>query len=490
MTRERPVPEGRHRALLAIIFSATVVIALNATMISVALPRIVSDLGASSTAGNWMLPAYMLVNGAVLVLTGQVADSFDLRVVFLTGMAVFTVTSLLLAEASSPGAFIALRAVQGLGAAMLLSTAAAMIAVGLPPERMARSMGIYLAGFATAQVAGPAVGGLVTSVWDWRGIFLINVPIGLGSLLVGWSVLRALPDRRRGRAGRAGRARTGPAVDPLGNLLILVATSAALIAVSSAQRTGWGSPVVVGGFAVVLLAAPVFVAVERRARNPAIDVELLGDRRFAMANLAGLLLVVPRMAPTILLSLWFQGLHGDRPIVAALKVTPVAVGVALGSLAADRLATRKDEARVALEWALVAAGALGVALVVMLWGGSPWALLPFMAVVGYATGVFSTANATMIMRSAPVVRAGSLNGIRTMSQTVGLSLGTALVLTLVLQSLTDVGAASFLAGEATALGVGDRAALHQGYVLAFAALMTAAVVGAVLSRLALPHRNP
>jgi EmrB/QacA subfamily drug resistance transporter len=479
------VPEGRPRALLAIIFSATVVIALNATMISVALPRIVSDLGASATAGNWMLLAYMLVNGSVLVLTGQVADSFDLRGVFLTGMAVFTVTSLVLAGASSPGVFIALRAVQGLGAAMLLSTAAAMIAVGLPPERMARSMGIYLAGFATAQVAGPAVGGLITSVWDWRGIFLINVPIGLGAFVVGWSVLRTVSDRRRGRASRT---RTGPAVDPLGNLLILVATSAALIAVSSAQRTGWGSTVVMGGVVVVLVAAVAFVAVERRARNPAIDVELLGDRRFAMANLAGLLLVVPRMAPTILLSLWFQGMHGDPPITAALKVTPIAVGVALGSLAADRRAARKDEARVAFEWALVTAGALVVALGVVQQGGAPWLLLPTMAVVGYATGVFSTANATMIMRSAPAVRAGSLNGIRTMSQTVGLSLGTALVLTLVLQSLTDGGAASFLAGESAALGVGDRAALHDGYVLAFAALTAAAVVGALLSRLALPRR--
>lgn len=471
---------GEHRALLAIIFGATVLIALNATMISVALPRIVDDLGADETQGSWMLLAYMLVNGSMLVLAGQLADALDLRAIFLTGLAVFTGASLGLAAATAPEIFIALRAVQGIGAAMLLSTSAAMIAVGLPPERMTRAMGIYLAGFATAQVAGPSVGGFVASLLGWRWIFLLAVPIGVVTLAAGWFVLRSLPSRS---------VRFRPAVDLWGNLLILIGTSAALVAVSSAQRTGWVAPVVVGGLVTLIVAGALFVAVEHRVRAPAVEVHLLRSRPFAMANLAGLLLVVPRMVPTIMLSLWFQGVQGDPPLVAALKVTPIALGVALGSLTADRWSVRRDEARVSLDWAVATVLGLVVALVAMLRGGELWLLLPAMAVTGFATGVFSTANATMIMRGAATSRAGAVNGLRTMVQTMGVSLGTALMLTLVLQTITGPGATSFMAGRASDLSASDLEALQAGFRAAFGALVALAALGAVASSLALPRRG-
>jgi MFS family permease len=415
----------------------------------------------------------------MLVLAGQLADSFDLRTVFLWGLGVFTLTSLGLAIAPAPWVFIALRAAQGLGAAMLLSTAAAMIAVGVAPGRMTRALGIYLAGFATAQVAGPSIGGLVASFFGWRWIFLLNVPIGVITLAVGWVVLRSLPSR----PPRAGRA-----VDAFGNALILVGTSAALIAVSSAQRSGWSSPLVLGAFATAVGAVVLFVWVEHHVTAPAVEVHLLRSRRFAMANLAGLLLVVPRMAPTIVLSLWFQGVDGDQPPGAALKVTPIALGVALGSLTADRWSAAKEEARVALDWALVTVGALLMALVAVGGGGGLWVLLPAMAVTGFATGVFSTANATMIMRSAPTSRAGAVNGLRTMVQTVGLSLGTAFMLTLVLQLLTDDGATSFMAGRTAQLSPADLSSLQTGYEVAFAALVLIAGLGAACSALALPRR--
>jgi hypothetical protein len=220
-----------------------------------------------------------------------------------------------------------------------------------------------------------------------------------------------------------------------------------------------------------------------------VEVHLLRSRRFAMANLAGLLLVVPRMAPTIVLSLWFQGVGGDPPLLAAVKVTPIALGVALGSLAADRRSAGKEESRVALEWALVTVGALVIALAAMVSGAQLWVLLPAMAVTGFATGVFSTANATMIMRGAPTSRAGAVNGLRTMVQTVGLSVGTALMLTLVLQPLTGTGATAFMAGRAAELTSEDLRGLQGGYEAAFAALVVVAALGALCSALALPGRS-
>ena len=144
-------PQARAaRRLLAVIFLATILIGLNATMISIALPTIVSDLGATADEGAWMLLAYLLLHGSMLVASGQLGDAWSPGAVFRIGLIIFLGSAVMLALVGGAGGFIALRAVQGLAAAMLLSTAGAMIALAFPRERIGHAMGVYLAGFAAA----------------------------------------------------------------------------------------------------------------------------------------------------------------------------------------------------------------------------------------------------------------------------------------------------------------------------------------------------
>lgn len=467
------------RRLLAVIFVSTILIGLNATMVSIALPRIVADLGASAEQGTWMLLSYLLVNGAMLVMAGQLADSWSPGKVFRTGLALFLGSAIALSLAAGAEAFIGLRAVQGLAAAMLLSTAAAMIARAFPRHRMNSAMGIYLAGFAVAQVAGPSIGGVITAFLGWRWLFAVTAAIALLGLIAGWRLV--------GRVGRPGQRHAGRMVDPWGNLIILIGLGALLFALSREQQQGWIDSGVIGGFVVATLAVPTFLVIERRVPNPAVHVDLLSDRTFLLANLAGFLQVIPRMVPAVMLSLYYQGLQGAGPVEAALVITPLAAGVAMGSLLAGRLSSGRDDRRFALSMNIATAfGVLVVIGAIVAGGAALWVGLG-LAITGLTTGVFSTVNSTTILTAASPDSAGSTNGVRTMFQATGVSIGTALMLSIIVSGVSVDQAQAFYAGNAGALTDQTRSALTIGYLGAFT-VMLLLVLGAVVAGIALVRR--
>lgn len=469
----------RSRSLLALVFTATVMLALNATMLNIALPTVVRDLGATAVQGNWMLLAYLIPYGSMLVLMGQLSDSSDKRLVFLGGLSVFTLASLGLALAPDAWWFIGLRAVQGAGAAMLLSTAAAMIAVVFPPSRLAGPMGVYLSGFAIAQVAGPNVGGLLVTLVGWRALFLVNVPIGLVAFVWAWVLLKDLPK---------GQPHHGRRVDPWGNGLIFVGMTALLFALSQAERSGWLDPMVVGGVLVFAVTLPVFWYVERRVDNPAIDIDLLKQRSFALANYAGFALAIPRLVSALLLSLYFQGFQGDSPLVAAFKITPLALAVTVGSLGVKHVAKAVDDRRDALGFAIASTLGLTMMLIGLAEDGSLAWLIAGMVVMGFSTGVFSALNSSIILRSVHSTRAGSVNGVRTMFQVAGLSIGTALTLSLVTSALTPDQSQAFFSGDASGLSLHSLDLLARGYQLAFGAMLALMLLAVLASIALVRHR--
>ncbi|MCX6413335.1 MAG: MFS transporter [Actinobacteria bacterium] len=478
-TGER-LDSARARWLLAVIFVTTILIGLNATMVSIALPRIVAELGASAEQGTWMLLAYLLVNGSMLIMAGQLADSWSPGQVFRTGLLIFLASSLALALIGGPGLFIAWRAVQGLAAAMLLSTAAAMIARAFPRDRMSAAMGIYFAGFAVAQVAGPSAGGVITAAWGWRWLFVVSAAIALIALIAGWRVVDAM--------GRSGQPRQGRLIDPWGNGIILVGLGALIFALSRGQHQGWMGSEVMGALLVALLAIPLFVLVERRVPNPAVRVDLLADRTFLLANVAGFLLVIPRMVPAVMLSLYYQGLRGSGPVEAAVVITPLAAGVAVGSVAAGRFGGRGEDGRVALAMNIATAGGIIVIAGALFEGGSPaWVGLG-LGITGFTTGVFSTLNSTTILKTSLPERAGSTNGVRTMFQASGVSIGTALMLSIIVSGVTIDQSRAFYAGDAQAMTDETRSLLNTGYLRAFA-VMLALVVGAAAAGAFLVRRT-
>lgn len=458
----------RARLLLVLVFLATAMLALNQTMLSIALPRVVADLGATPMQSTWMLLSYMLVYGSLLVLSGQLSDSTDQRRLFVTGMIIFTSTSLGIGMCGNANVFIALRAIQAVGAAFFLGPSAAMVAAVFPGARLASAMGVYLAGFAVAQAAGPNIGGLIATFIGWRALFFVNVPIGIFEIALAWWLLRSLPKRVR---------RAGPRFDPLGNTVILAATAAFLFGTSTAQRDGWLQPSVLIAFALAAALVPVLVFVERRVSNPAIAIDLMRDRDFALANWAGFVLMMPRVVPAVLFSLYFQGVEGANPLQAAIMVTPLAVGVTVGSFAARRLSFAWSEARSAYRYSV--AGCVGLAGV--LFATIPpvrnVGILIGLGLAGLGTGVFSTLNSSMIMGAAPMERAGNVNGIRTMIQQSAITVGTAVSLSLVVGSLDTAQAKAFYSGAHDALTPASLAGLEQGYLLALGVMLALCLTG-------------
>ena len=457
----------RARALLAVVFAATVLIGLNATMLSVALPSAVDDLGASPVQGSWMLLSYLVVSGAGLVLSGQLADCLELAPVFRVGLGTFAVSGLALAASGDPVIFIAARAVQGAGAALLLSTAAAIVTVSHPAARRRGAMGVYLAGFSIAQVSGPMIGGVVTSTVGWRWLFLIGFAIALGALVLGWVPLGHLP--RRGF--------TGLRVDLAGNGVIVVVTSVLLVAFAGVPQVGWTGRRTVILLVVAAVAVPLFVAVEHRSRWPAIAVDLLRDRAFALANVAAFCLCVGRVVPAVVLSLWFQGYQGDDPVTAALKVTPLAVAVTVGTLAVGPVVAGRDDVVISRVTAAGAVTGSALLLAALLRDGDAVLFLVGLVVLGLSAGAFQTVNSTMILGMRPVRRAGTVNGIRTTAQQSAVSLGTALLISLGTARLLPPDAASYFAGRADRLDAAARDALETGHVLAVCVLVGVSAVG-------------
>lgn len=461
----------RTHGLLVLMASITVLLALSSTMINVALPVIVRDLGASATQGNWLLLSFLLAQTCTLVLGGQVSDGADTRRVFLVGLALFVLAAAALAVTPDPLVFMAARAVQGVAAALLLSNAAAVLVRTYSGPALRRAMGVYLAGFAVAQASGPVIGGVLASTVGWRWLFVVTVAVGTTSLLAGRRLLRRLPP-----APGSGR----PRVDAPGNLLLALALAAALLGLSFAQPRGWVDPVVVGLLIGSVLLLALLWQVERRRTDPAVDPALLAHPVFGPVNLAAMILNVPRVVPIALLSLWFQSVQGMPAARAGLLVTALPVGVALGSVSLRRLPGGASDRELGFRTAVASALACTALAPAVVWA-PPLVVVPVLFLVGVSTGLYSTASATTLLTVAPRERAASANGLRTTFQLVGLAGGTAALLSVVTVGLGTVEATAFMGGRHAALSEQAQAALHHGYLAGFGAVAALAWVAAVVS---------
>ena len=390
-------------------------IGLSVSTLNVALPVMVRHFSAGPLASSWLLLSYLLVSTSTLVFFGRLADLAGRREVYLLGFALFTVASLLAGFAPRVELVIALRAVQGLAAGMLLANGSVLIADAFPPGRLGQGMGVYLATLSVAQFAGPTVGGVIADLAGWQWIFWINVPAGLAGLVWGAITLRRVP--------------RGPRVplDLAGNLLIFLVIAGALVALSEAGSGNFAPPVLLAG-ALALVLLPVLVVVERRAANPVLDLRLFGERVLAMANAASFWNALARAALILLTALYFQAARGIDTLTAGLAVLPAPIGMALASPIAGFL-----ERRVSPYAGSVAGAAIScVGLLILVLTADPgtpyWVIAAGLFLAGAGNGTFLTANSTYVMNELPPGSRGVVNGFRLMIMNVGivLSVGTAL----------------------------------------------------------------
>jgi EmrB/QacA subfamily drug resistance transporter len=449
---------------LVILCVGVLMIILDQTIVNVALPSIRSDLDFSQSGLAWVVNAYLIAFGGLLLLSGRLGDLVGRKRIFLAGLAVFTLASLLCGLAQSQGMLIAARFIQGAGGAMTSAVILGMIVTSFPePGERAKAIGIYSFVASSGASIGLLAGGVLTQAISWHWIFFVNLPIG--------AVTAFLAARMIQRDEGIG---LGRGADVPGAILVVAALMLGVYTIVEASHYGWGSSHTLGFGALALVLLAAFVLREARARNPLVPLRIFRSRTVAGANAVQALMVAGLFGMFFLGALYLQGVLGYDAIQVGLAFMPVALAIAILALGfSARLITRFG-ARATLIPGLILVS-LGLILLegVPVEGSYIRDLLPVMLLVGVGAGLSFPSLMNLAMSAATRSDSGLASGLINTSVQVGGALGLAVVATL---STTRTNAL-------LADGVALPRALTSGYHLAFgigAVLVVVAVVLAVI----------
>ncbi|MCP9951161.1 DHA2 family efflux MFS transporter permease subunit [Actinomadura madurae] len=441
--------------VLGLASAASVMVALDATVVTTALSRIRLDLGTSMEQLEWTVNAYSL-SFAVLLMTGAVlGDRFGRRLVFTAGLALFTAASAACALAPDVGWLIAARAVQGTGAALVMPLAMALLSAAYPPPDRPKALGLFAGLTGLAVVGGPVIGGAVTQGLAWEWIFWLNLPIGL---VVVPLVLRRVPESRGG----------GRAVDAAGLVLVTGAALGLVWGLVRSQAAGWGSAEVAGSLIAGVVCGAAFVAWERVARQPMVPLELFRLRGFAAGNAAGVFLYAALYGSLFFAAQYFQTGRGDRPLAAGLHLLAWTASVTVVAPVAGRLVNRVGaRPPAAAGLALQAAGMGWLAL-----AATPsvpyWQLVAPMLVAGAGVSMAMPATQTAVLNAVAPQRIGNASGVFNTGRQLGGVFGVALLALAFGRAGSYAGPDAFADGFAAATGV--SAALSLAGALAALAI--------------------
>jgi DHA2 family methylenomycin A resistance protein-like MFS transporter len=441
---------GASLSLFALCLGYFVVI-MDATIVTTALPVIGKDLNAGITGLQWVVDGYTLVFASLLLTAGSAGDRLGARRVFMAGLALFTVSSLACGLAPTMAVLNVTRAVQGLGAALVVPTSLALINASYPDrERRARAIGVWGALGGVAAGLGPVLGGVFTTWLGWPSVFFVNVPIGVGALLLTHRFVVAPPPR----------ARTG--LDPRGQVLAVVTLAMLAFGLIEAGGRGWGSPVVLAAFAVAVAGTVAFVLAENRHQDPMLPLGLFRDRGFTGAAVAGAAINFGFYGEIFLLSLYFQQLRGYTPLIAGLAIFPQPGIASVVSSLSGRQTARRGARSVMLIGLVV--GAAGLFAMTMAGPSTPyWILLLPLLAIGFGISYTMPAATAAIIDAAPADRAGIASGALNASRQVGSTLGVAVFGSLVAATT------SFVTAFQVSVIIG-------GVVFAAAAVLTAVTI--------------
>jgi EmrB/QacA subfamily drug resistance transporter len=441
----------RSRGLaLALLCSATLMIILDGTIVTVALPSIQHSLGFAPANLTWVMNAYLIAFGGLLLLAGRLGDLLGRKRMFLSGLTLFTAASLACGLSDDQQMLIAARFVQGAGAAMVSAVSLAMI-VGLysrPPDRARAIAAFSFVGAAGASI-GLVLGGVLTEALSWHWIFFVNLPVGVLAGILAAALLAA----DRGAGLRAG-------ADGLGAILVTAGLMTGVYSLVGTTRYGWASAHTLSLAAVATALIGAFLVRQATAARPLLQLRIFSSRNVSGANLAQGLVIAAAFGFQVLIALYLQRVLGYSPAAAGLGLLPTAVVIGTVSLGfSARLAARFGERGVLLTGLALVVLALTLLTRVPGHGSYPVHLLPALLVFGVGGGLTLPALATLGMSGATPDDAGLVSGLFNTTQQVGAAVGVALLSTL----------AAGQSGQLRHSGVAAAAALTGGYRLAFGA---------------------
>ena len=460
MNANQTIDRSRWTALY-VLCAGVLMIVLDVTIVNVALPSIQDDLGFSSSSLAWVVNAYLIAFGGLLLLAGRLGDLIGRRTIFLAGLAVFTGASLACGLAQSEGVLVAARFVQGIGGAMTSAVVLGMIVTMFPePREQAKAIGVFAFVASAGGAVGLLAGGILTQAINWHWIFFVNLPIGLATAVY----TRRLVDRDAGIGLREG-------ADVPGAVLI---TSALMLGVYTivkpAAEDGWGSgqALALGAVSLVLLAA--FVARETKARTPLVPLRIFRSRNVTGANLIQILSVAGMFGMFFLGALYLERVLHYSALEIGLAFLPVTV--IMGTLSVrytERLVMRFGARTCLFPGLVMIAAALVYFTRVPVDGSYVKDVLPSMVLLGAGAGTCFPALMTLAMSGATPSDAGLASGLVNTGAQAGGALGLAILATL----------SSSRSDHLLAQGSSQAEALTGGYHVSFwiaAALIVASII--------------
>jgi EmrB/QacA subfamily drug resistance transporter len=413
--RQRLVtPENKKWWTLGAVSFGLFMIMLDNTVVNVALPSIQRDLGVGLSELEWIVTGYALTFAALMLTGGKLADAYGRRLIFVVGIAIFTLSSLACGMASTGGMLIGARIVQGVGAALMNPATLSILAATFAPKERGKAIGIWAGTAALALAIGPLVGGLLTKHIGWSWIFFVNVPVGVVAIAASFLLIDESRDETHVRLDIPGLLTSG---------LGLFALTYGLI---EANTYGWGSGRIIGIFVVAAVLLAVFIALERRQRAPMLDLSLFRNSTYTGANVAMLMTALSMFGVFFFVSLYMQNVLGYSAVQAGAAFLPMTILIILvapfAGKASDQYGSR---------W-LIASGMTLLAVQLFYFsqiGGDAtyWTLLPGFLIGGLGMALTMTPSTAAATRAVPVAKAGVGSAVLNAARQVGGSTGIALM---------------------------------------------------------------
>jgi MFS transporter, DHA2 family, methylenomycin A resistance protein len=432
------------------------VVQLDVTIVNTALNNIGASLGGGVSELQWIVSAYTISFAACILTTGALGDRLGARMIFMAGFGIFTAASLGCALAPSSAILIVSRAVQGIGAAILVPNSLALLNHTYPGEvERGRAVGFWAAGASLALTAGPPVGGTLIALAGWRSIFLVNLPIGLGALWLTW---RYVTDTKR----------TKHELDLPGQVLAIAMLGVLAAAIIEGGRVGWQNPWIVAGFGGFIILAALFLMQEHNTQQPMLPLSLFANRMFALTSLIGLLVNIACYGLIFVFSLYFQKINGWSPLSTGLAFVPMMGAVLPVNIIAPRLAERFGAPAVIAAGCLIATSGC-VALLGIKPGTRYWEICAQLVAMGGGLGLLVPPLTSALLGSVEKSRSGVAAGVLNSTRQTGSVIGVALFGSLIERTN------AFMSGA------------HAALIISAALLIVAA--GAILSALFRPKNT-
>ena len=412
--------------VFATVVTGTFMVNVDSSVMNVTLPVLEEEFHQGAQTLQWVISAYLLMVTGILPIIGSLSDRLNRKTVFITGVSIFTVGSILCAFSQTVDELILFRVIQSIGGAVIMGNVMSIVSYTFPPGQRGRPLGVIGSVVAVGTIVGPALGGILVASYGWRSIFWINVPVGVVSVLASLFVLRTIrsnPSSRR--------------FDSLGAGLFFIAIVTLMLVISEGTSWGWVSAPSLAMLTISVLSWGGFIWQEMRSSSPVIELRLFRSSPFVLGNMAGYLSYVMMMFPGILLPLYMHFVLHVPTAHMGLLLTPQAISMVvfspLGGFLADKFGTRVPAA------VGLAIGAVGLGLMAMLGTKATYlAIVIALSVFGLGMGLFTSPNNVSVLESVPIEKSGLTGSLIATVRNFGRVSGVAFAVLLLQLSGTDL----------------------------------------------------